>query len=522
MIAPEADGFLVAEKQYNTITELVSSDVVPGQAKRLNGSALVKAFTSYSDNGHVVTTVAIEDAANYMLLTCDLKKLPFAVGDSVNLVIPAANYTVEKIEKPTTDKFVSEFTPANILAVSSTSTVINSNNKVECAEIYTKLSERDWLTKQNRLVATELGKFVQKEAWTAKGFCGMVFTDGAKSDTLAVALEYYVAAGSPDSAVVRGFVGADLTIDVAAKSYSVITPRSAEDFMSPLQEFDNIRAMVNAGKAASSAILYKVNSPMTITGVSTIQGEMGMNINVIFVTDSTASLELQNIMENREDFTYTTGNTFKGLSGVYVQGFAKPDYADYARANSMTFSSIDGVEAVTPAVEVNPVTVTLIQLLESDKYASSLVRLENLTYKKVVFEDDFGPLSVNGTITKYFLCQGADSIEVGGKFTINNKVNSIVGNWYLDSFAAKLYPRTQEDIESEVVAVDNVYADEKLYVQNGNIVAEGATIYLFDITGRLVAQGVNSVNIANLPQSIFVATTVYENGKMFSTKVARR
>ena len=45
---------------------------------------------------------------------------------------------------------------------------------------------------------------------------------------------------------------------------------------------------------------------------------------------------------------------------------------------------------------------------------------------------------------------------------------------------------------------------------------------IYDVMGRMVASGVDFVNVENVKQSVFVVRTKYSDGQVFVTKVANR
>ena len=95
--------------------------------------------------------------------------------------------------------------------------------------------------------------------------------------------------------------------------------------------------------------------------------------------------------------------------------------------------------------------------------------------------------------------------------------SEIVGNYYLNGYYTCIIP--QEQVE---VAVENVAIDNDLFLVNNTIYAQGAEIEVYDVMGRRVAFGVNSVSVENVNQMVFVVRTKYLDGQVFVTKVTNR
>jgi hypothetical protein len=72
------------------------------------------------------------------------------------------------------------------------------------------------------------------------------------------------------------------------------------------------------------------------------------------------------------------------------------------------------------------------------------------------------------------------------------------------------------------VKVDNIEIDNKLFVQNNTLYAIGAEIEVYDITGRLLAKGANSVVLDNISVSAVLIVKTSYDGTSFVTKVVNR
>jgi hypothetical protein len=95
----------------------------------------------------------------------------------------------------------------------------------------------------------------------------------------------------------------------------------------------------------------------------------------------------------------------------------------------------------------------------------------------------------------------------------------------LYSKLTEIIPRSQEDIVVsgyEPVNVQNIEKDNNLFVQNNIIYANGATIDIYDVMGRLVTSGNNTVNVASLNQSVVIVKTTYSDNTQFITKLINK
>ena len=73
----------------------------------------------------------------------------------------------------------------------------------------------------------------------------------------------------------------------------------------------------------------------------------------------------------------------------------------------------------------------------------------------------------------------------------------------------------------ELASLENIQADSNLFLSNNTIYADGATIEVYDIMGRLVAKGLNTIHLANNNNSIVIVKTIYNNSQ-FITKLVNR
>ena len=283
--------------------------------------------------------------------------------------------------------------------------------------------------------------------------------------------------------------------------------------MADSYSFDNIAEMVAFGAPISSVVNYKFSNPLTVTGVETIKavGDEDQTQYVIFVADVTGSLMLKG-MSNAK-----VGDAITSVSGYYVNAIATSKLdggiINFGVAVALELDST-GIDVVNSgAITVAPIEVTITQLLDSDEYASKLVKLTNFAYKEVeeVVQDE--------TVIRHFIYQGVDSMAVDASFKWQEDKSEIVGNYYLNGYYTSVIPVVKA---KSPVVVENLEADYALFVANNTIYAQGAEIEVYDVMGRLVAIGNDEVAIENLNQNIFVVRTKYFDGQVFVTKVANR
>lgn len=311
--------------------------------------------------------------------------------------------------------------------------------------------------------------------------------------------------------VIRGIV--DYPLWKSTSKTPVITPISAEGFISTVQEFESIAEMVEKGASLSSVISYELVNPVTITGIETIKpvGDEDQIQQIVFVADATGSLLL------RGNVPYNVGDAIKSVSGRYADliqsSILESGGINFGVANNIQLDAT-GVELVEgQAIKVEPIEVTIAQLIASDEYASKLVKLSNLKYKVIeeVVQDE--------TVLHHYIYQGNDSIAVDASFGSQEDKTSIVGNYYLNGYYTRVIPF---DATSKPVSVDNLATDVTLFMQNGVIYAQGAEVEVYDVMGRLVAFGVDVVSVENNNQNIFIVKTKYSDGQVFVSKIANR
>lgn len=308
--------------------------------------------------------------------------------------------------------------------------------------------------------------------------------------------------------VVKGIM--DVPLWMGSSSKTTIVPVSENCFMASEYEFDNIAAMVEFGEPLTSIVKYRINGTMTITGVETIEavGDEDQTQHVVFVSDETGSLLLNGSV------IYNVGDAISAVVGYYSDFVPTSVTADgeinFGVARSLRLDTIENKAPISKLLA--PVEVTIAQLLASDDYASKLVKLSDFTYKAVegIVQDE--------TITRHYIYQGSDSMAVAASFAEQEDKSSIVGNYYLNGFYTSIIPVTK----SENVAVENVAIDNDLFLVNNTIYAQGAEIEVYDVMGRRVAFGVNSVSVENVNQMVFVVRTKYLDGQVFVTKVTNR
>ncbi len=310
--------------------------------------------------------------------------------------------------------------------------------------------------------------------------------------------------------VVTGIM--DVPLWMGKSNKTVIVPLSEKGFMSDSYTFNNIAEMLDFGAPISSVVNYKFANSVTVTGVETIAavGDEDQTQHVVFVADATGSLMLRGVVSAE------VGDAITAVSGYYNSGrptTVNNGYRDFGVAVNLELDST-GVEVATAVTEIiEPVEVTIAQLLASDIYASKLVKLTNFTYKEIeeTVQDE--------TVTRHFIYQGADSMAVDASFKNQKNKSSIVGNYYLNGYYTSVIPQVKEASGSNV---DIIGVDNALYVAANTIYAYGAEIEVYDIMGRLVASGEDAVVIENVNQNVFVVRTKYFDGRVFVTKVANR
>ena len=219
-----------------------------------------------------------------------------------------------------------------------------------------------------------------------------------------------------------------------AKSMNTyVIPLSEKDFFGNSKEFDNIAELLEFGTPMLDVVNYALKNAVTITGIKTIVpiSENDQIQNIIFVADATGSLMLRGVISAE------VGDAITAVSGYYNSGrptIVNDDYKDFGVAANLELDST-GVEVVTAVTEtIEPIEVTIAQLLASDKYASKLVKLTNFTYKEVdeIVQDE--------TITRHFIYQGTDSMAVDASFKDQKNKSLIIGNYYLNGYYTSIIP----------------------------------------------------------------------------------
>ena len=201
-------------------------------------------------------------------------------------------------------------------------------------------------------------------------------------------------------------------------------------------------------------------------------------------------------------------------------------------ANSLTLDTITAnIEKGKKAVPVLPTAVTIAELLESDSLASRVVTISDFTFDTVV------EVVQDITVESYYLYQDGDSIPVDSSFIAIKDSSSVNVIYYLNGFYTRLLPYCgkigevssdngdpddPEEPENPEDAIDNVLCDNSLFISNGVLYASNAEIEVYDVMGRRVAFGVNSVSVENVNQMVFIVRTKYLDGQVFVTKVTNR
>ena len=310
--------------------------------------------------------------------------------------------------------------------------------------------------------------------------------------------------------VVTGVMDVPLWMGKTTKT--VIVPLSEKGFMSDSYTFNNIAEMLSFGAPISSVVNYNFANSLIVTGIETISavGDEDQTQHVVFVADATGSLMLRGVVAAE------VGDAITAVSGYYNSGrptTVNGGFIDFGVAVNLELDST-GVEVVTSVTEaIEPIEVTITQLLATDEYASKLVKLTNFTYKKVeeTVQDE--------TVTRHFIYQGADSMAVDASFEWQEDKSEIVGNYYLNGYYTSVIPVVKVKAP---VAVDKVEADNMLFVADNVIYAQGAEIEVYDLMGRLIVTGDDMVAIENMNQNIFIVKTKYFDGQMFVTKIVNR
>ena len=93
-------------------------------------------------------------------------------------------------------------------------------------------------------------------------------------------------------------------------------------------------------------------------------------------------------------------------------------------------------------------------------------------------------------------------------------------NWILtrgsNNFIMKMALDTSKNLVNEL---DQSKLNNNLFIDNNILYAEGAMIEIYDIMGRLIVKGDNSVDVALQCDDIMIVKTVYSDNKQFVTKL---
>ena len=443
--------------------------------------------------------------------------LDFQVGDSVSFDIKG-RYEPSYYE--TKENALAEMSSATFIIDSSNNTkVLSSHNSFESLSFDDVLANNGWLTYDNCLAITIKGEVVIEDAYTSIGCIGLKLKNEVtnKYNTIPVLNTFYAEVGSPQTAIVCGFVCGYKSGD---KSYAVLMPRSKNDFLNEIMEFNNIAELKAAGRTPSRAISYKLTGPLAITGFTSEKFEDAKaTFYKIFVQDATGAIQLNHQSAELQK-KYKVGDVITNVVGYYMSGgrSTKNDNVAY-------FASAPAIDVQAGLITLSeeqyvakPVEVSLANL--NDSYASQLVIIKNITY------EPSNPVILNGdTLSKPMIYQKNSWTIVSDKFEYEAEMGSIIGVYYLYGVMTKILPRTQSDIVVEgydpnYVSLENIQADSNLFISDNTIYADGAMIEVYDIMGRLVVKGLNMIHLAN-NNHIVIVKTIYNNSQ-FVTKLVNR
>ena len=423
------------------------------------------------------------------------------VGDYINLKTTTATLSASKADG-------AYFTPS-LLTLDEHETILVSAGEVEYLPID---PEEIFMLSYYEFLPVALDGYVtltgeptaeQKEHNIAPATLASIYGD---LSMILLDLTYMPENGS--KFVVTGILDVPLWMGKANKT--TIVPLSEKGFMADSYEFENIASLVEFGAPISSVVNYQLKNAVTITGVETIRpvGDEDQIQRVIFVTDETGSLMLKGSTSCK------VGDAISEVSGYYVAAVATTildgGFVNFGAAEYLELDTT-GVECVAGAITIEPIEVTIAQLIASDEYASKLVKLTDFTYKAVeeVVQDE--------TVMRHFIYQGTDSMAVDASFELQEDKSEIVGNYYLNGYYTSVIPVVKA---GNPVVVDDVMTDNTVFVTNNTIYAQDAEIEVYDVMGRILAIGVNAVSIENASQMVFVVRTKYADGQVFVTKVA--
>ncbi len=514
LFIPQSEGYVKASA-YNTVAglKMMEGDIVYSDIA-FNGKVLI---TDVRESGNNVVYVVQGNNASGQpvaveMLVAKTENVTCAVGDSAMFDVEGSykpsSYNVGALDKLTSARFTVE--KVNGIYVSSKNNMVNF---ISFGDVFT---ENGWIKYDNCLVITPKGTVVADNRFTSIGCIGLRIKNDVlgKYDTIPVVDTYYKEAGSLSSVVLKGFVSG---LEVNGVSYAVLLPRSKDDFLKDLVEFDDIAAMKAAGKSPSIDISYKVTSDMVITGFASEKFDVGTFYH-IFAQDATGAIQL-NHQSAETQKKYKVGDVITNVVGYYTSGgktYEKYNSVYYASAPSLDIKTIEASDA---ELSVVPVEVSLANL--DDSYASMLIKIKNVTYNAA------NTVMLNGEgVEKPTINQGKNWVIVSDEYEYAAEMGSVTGVYYLSGVLTKLLPRSQVDIVTtgyqKPVAVENVSVDNNLFVQNNVVYAEGATIEVYDVMGRVIASGVDNVVIDNINNSVIIVKTTYFNNMQFVTKLVNR
>ena len=510
LFIPQSEGYVKATA-YNNIAglKMMDGDVVYDDIV-FTGKVLV---TDVRELGENVIYVVQENNAFGQPVAVEMfianpENVVCAVGDSVMFDVEGsykpASYKAAPLDKLTSARFTVE--KVNEISV------LSKNNAVNFISFGDVLTENGWIKYDNCLVITMKGDVVLDDRFTSIGCVGLRIKDNVlnKYDTIPVVDTYYKEAGSLTSVVMKGFVSG---LDVNGVSYAVLLPRSKADFLKYLVEFEDIASMKEAGRSPSIDISYKVTSNLVITGFVSEKFDVGTFYH-IFAQDASGAIQLNHQSAEMQK-RYKVGDVITNVVGYYTPGGKTNKNSNsiyYASAPSIDVKTIEASEA---ELSVVPIEVSLADL--DDSYASTLVKIKNVTYNSV------NKIMLNGEeVEKPTINQGENWVVVADEYEYVADMGSVTGVYYLSGVLTRLIPRSQADIVVDPIAVENVLVDNNLCVKNNVVYAEGAIIEVYDVMGRKIAFGVDNVVVDNINNSVIIVKTTYLNNLQFVTKLVNR
>ncbi len=481
----------------------------------------------------VLVTYVKEDSDNYIyfaqqdgadgnpsaiqMVVPKVLNLIYNAGDSVEFnVVGRYEPVYFEVGKSSFDKLKSA---TYIVEIDNGSALISSNNAIETLVFDDVLADNGWVKYDNCLAITLKGDVVVTDAYSAIGCIGLklknVITNS--DDIILVPNTYYVEAGSPTTAIVCGFV---CGYKVGEESYAVLMPRSKNDFLPEVMEFDNIAALKAAGRTPSRAISYKLNNSVVITGfTSENYSDTKKTFYRIFVQDSTGAIQL-NHESSQLQKKYKVGDVISGVVGYFMLGSSS--YVEDAAIYFASASAIDlQVENIVLSTEQNSITPIEISISDlDDSYASQLITIKNVNYNASY------KINLNGEeVEKPVIYQEEFWVIVDENFEYFSEMESVTGVYYLSGVMTKLIPRSQEDIivdDSQFIGVENIEVDNNLFIDNEVVYAKGASIEVYDVMGRLIVAGLDCVDVRNINELLVIVKTKYDDNSCFVTKLMNK